>query len=103
MKILSGLAFVITLIVALVSWGLYVFEPNLLIGTPWGSWHLSFWIVGSFVLGIGVFGVYVFSGWINYQTSLRRRGRELRQTKSELETLKKQQIQEVPVIPDRPQ
>lgn len=101
MKFLSGLAFVITLFVALLSWGLYVFEPDLLIGTPWGSWHLAFWLVGSFVLGAIVFGVFVLISWINSQTSLRRRGRELRQTKNELEQLKKQQIQEIPVIPDR--
>ncbi len=103
MKILSGLAFIITLGVALVSWGLYIFEPDLLIGTPWGSLHLAVLMVGSFVLGALVFGVYVFTGWVNYQTSLSKRGRELRQTKTELENLKKQQIQETPVIPDRPQ
>ena len=90
MKVLNGLAFLVTLAVAVLAWLLYTFEPGLLLGTPWGSLHVSFMLVASFLLGAAVVGVYVLTGWVGYQSTLRRRGRELRQTQSELETLRNQ-------------
>jgi len=103
MKVLNALAFVITLLVGVVAWGLYTFEPGLLIGTPWGLVHLSLVMAGAFLLGAAVVAMYVLAGWATYQSVLSRRMRELRQAKNELEALKKQYPQEMPVIPDRQQ
>lgn len=103
MKVLNGLAFGITLLLGALTWGLYTFEPGLLLGTPWGTLHVSFLLAGSFVLGALVAGLYGLLNWINYQTLTSRRSRELRQAKSELEALKKQHPQELPIIPDREQ
>ena len=101
MKVLNGLAFVITLGVAILAWLLYTFEPSLLLGTPWGSLHIAFALVAAFVLGALVVGVYVLTGWAGYQSSSRRRERELRQTKSDLETLRNQQPEvKVTITPD---
>ncbi|WP_297854823.1 LapA family protein [Meiothermus sp.] len=101
MKVLNGLAFLITLLVAALTWALYLLEPGLLIGTPWGPLHVAFALLGAFVLGLGVTGLYVLTGWVNAQTALSKRNRELRQVRSELEALKKQHPEETPVIPDR--
>ncbi|MBF6596506.1 MAG: LapA family protein [Thermaceae bacterium] len=103
MAILNGLAFLITLAVGVMVWALYNFEPGLLLGTPWGRVHVALLLAGAFVLGAAVVGMYVLASWVTYRSRLSRHGRELRQTKGELESLKKQQIQEVPVIPDRTQ
>ncbi|GIW27217.1 MAG: hypothetical protein KatS3mg070_0580 [Meiothermus sp.] len=101
MKVLSALAFVIVLGVVALTWALYVFEPGLVIGTPWGLVHLSVLLAVAFGLGLGVMGLYVLTGWLNAQAALRQRNRELRQIKSELEALRKQHPEETPVIPDR--
>jgi len=102
MKVLSALAFAIVLGVAATTWALYVLEPGLLVGTPWGLVHLSLLLVAMFGLGLAVMGLYVFSGWWKAQAALSQRDRELRQVKGELEALKKQHPEESPVIPDRP-
>jgi len=101
MKVLSGLAFLILLTVGALAWALYALEPGLLLGTPWGLVHLSFLLLAAFGLGLGVMGLYGFAGWVNAQSVLRKRNRELRQVKAELEALKKQHPEETPVIPDR--
>lgn len=101
MKALSALAFVVVLGAVAVTWALYVLEPELKMGTPWGLVHLSVLLAGAFGLGLSVMGLYVFTGWINAQRSLSKRNRELRQVRRELEALKKQHPEELPVIPDR--
>jgi uncharacterized membrane protein len=101
MKVLNGLAFLILLAVAAFAWALYALEPGLMLGTPWGQVHLIFLLLGAFILGLVVMGLYVFTGWVNAQAVLNGRNRELRQVKAELEALKKQHPQETPVIPDR--
>jgi len=101
MKVLNALAFVVVLGVAALAWAVYVLEPGLLIGTPWGLVHLSFLLVTAFGLGLTVMGLYGLTGWLNAQAALNRRNRELRQVKAELEALKKQHPEETPVIPDR--
>ncbi|MCX7601273.1 MAG: LapA family protein [Meiothermus sp.] len=101
MKVLNGLAFLIVLVVAVLTWALYALEPGLLLGTPWGQVHLVFLLWGAFGLGLVVMGLYALTGWVNAQAALGRRNRELRQLKSELEALKKQHPEETPVIPDR--
>lgn len=103
MKVLNGLAFGITLAVGAVAWALHTFEPGLLLGTPWGTIHVGVLLVGSFLLGAAVAGMFGLTGWVGYQGVISRRSRELRQAKSELEALKKQHPQEVPIIPDRGQ
>jgi len=101
MKVLNGLAFLIVLFMAAGSWALYSLEPGLLLGTPWGHLHLVFLLLGAFVLGLAVMGLYVLRGWVNAQAASSKRSRELRQLRSELEALKQQHPQETPVIPDR--
>jgi membrane protein DedA with SNARE-associated domain len=101
MKVLNGLAFLILLAVAAFAWALYVLEPGLMLGTPWGQVHLVFLLLGAFVLGLAVMGLYVLTGWVNAQAALNKRNRELRQVRGELEALKKQHPEETPVIPDR--
>lgn len=101
MAILNGLAFLITLAVGVVVWAMYTFEPGLLLGTPWGRVHVALLLAGAFLLGGAMMGMYVLAGWVTCRTRLSRYGRELRQARGELDHLKKQQIQEVPVIPDR--
>lgn len=101
MKVLNGLAFLIVLAIAVLTWALYALEPGLLLGTPWGHVHLIFLLLGAFMLGLAVMGLYVLTGWANAQAALSKRNRELRQLRSELEALKQQHPQETPVIPDR--
>lgn len=101
MKVLNGLAFLILLAVAVFVWALYVLEPGLMLGTPWGQVHLVFLLLGAFLLGLAVMGLYVLTGWVNAQAALNKRNRELRQVRGELEALKKQHPEETPVIPDR--
>ncbi|WP_299433261.1 LapA family protein [uncultured Meiothermus sp.] len=101
MKVLNGLAFLIVLAIAATTWALYLLEPGLLLGTPWGHVHLVFLLLGAFGLGLAVMGMYVLTGWANAQAALSKRNRELRLVKSELEALRKQHPQETPVIPDR--
>lgn len=101
MAILNGLAFLITLAVGVLVWATYTLEPGLLLGTPWGRIHVALLLAGAFVLGAAVMGMYVLAGWVTYRTRLSRHGRELRQVRGELDSVKKKQIQEVPVIPDR--
>lgn len=101
MKALSTLAFVMVLGVVAVIWALYVLEPGLMMGTPWGLVHLSVLLAGAFGLGLSVMGLYVLAGWLSAQRALSKRNRELRQVRSELEALKKQHPEELPVIPDR--
>lgn len=101
MKALSALAFVTVLGVVVLTWGLYVLEPGLVLGTPWGLVHLSVLLAGAFALGLGVMGLYVLTVWLKAQAALSKRNRELRQVKSELEALKKQHPEELPIIPDR--
>lgn len=101
MKFLNGLAFLITLAIAAAAWALYSLEPGLLLGTPWGHVHLVFLILGAFVLGLAVMGLYVLAGWLYAQAALRKRYRELRQVQAELEALRREHPQETPVIPDR--
>lgn len=103
MKVLNGLVFAITLLLGVLTWGLYTFEPGLLLGTPWGTLHVSFLLAGSFVLGAAVTGLYGLLNWVNYQAQNSRRSRELRQARGELEALRKQHPQELPIIPDREQ
>lgn len=103
MKVLNALAFAITLGVALVAWGLYTYEPRLLLGTPWGPVHLAFALTGAFLLGAAVVGMYVLTGWVGYRQSLGQRTRELRAVRGELESIKRQHPVETPVIPDRQQ
>ncbi|MCS7059130.1 MAG: LapA family protein [Meiothermus sp.] len=101
MKLLSSLAFAVVLGVVAFTWGLYVLEPNLLLGTPWGPVHVALLVLASFSLGLLVMGLYVLSGWVNAQTALYRRSRELKQVREELQALKRQHPEEIPVIPDR--
>lgn len=101
MKVLNGLAFLIVLAVAALSWALYILEPGLSLGTPWGHVHLVFLLLGGFVLGLVVMGLYALRGWANARAALSKRNRELRQLRSELEALKKLHPEETPVIPDR--
>lgn len=101
MAILNGLAFLISLAVGMVVWALYTYEPGLLLGTPWGRVHVALLLGGAFLLGAAVAGMYVLAGWVTYRARLTRYERELRQARGELDGLKKGQIQEVPVIPDR--
>lgn len=101
MAILNGLAFLITLAVGGGVWAMYTYEPGLLLGTPWGRVHVALLLAGAFLLGAAVVGMYVLAGWVTYRTRLSRHGRELRRTRGELDALKKGQIKEVPVIPDR--
>lgn len=101
MKVLSTLAFAVMLGVAAVAWALYMLQPGLLIGTPWGLVHLSLLWAGAFGLGLVVMGLYVLTGWMRAQAALRQRNLELRRARGELEALKKQHPEETPVIPDR--
>ncbi|RIH85341.1 Lipopolysaccharide assembly protein A domain protein [Meiothermus luteus] len=101
MKLLSSLAFVIVLGVVAFVCGLYALEPGLLLGTPWGPVHVALLVLIAFGLGLLVMGLYVLSGWINAQTALYRRNRELKQMREELQALRKQHPEEIPVIPDR--
>ena len=99
--VLHWIAFVITLAVAGLCWGLYALQPNLLLGTPWGPVHVGFLVAGGFTLGVLVVGLYVLANWVRYRTALRSSGRELKQAKAEVALLKKSVIVETPVIPDR--
>ncbi len=101
MKVLNALAFLIMLAVAVAVWALYTLEPGLLLGTPWGMVHGAFVLLGAFVLGLLVMGLYGLTGWLGLQAALRRLNRELRQVRGELEALRQQHPQETPVIPDR--
>lgn len=99
MIVLNWLAFLIALAVAVVSWGLYTYQPELLLGTPWGPVHVGLLLAGSFALGVLVMALYALAWWIGLRRTLGRQGRELRQVRNEVETLKRAQAQEVPVAP----
>jgi uncharacterized membrane protein YciS (DUF1049 family) len=99
MIVLNWLAFLIALAVAAVSWGLYTYQPDLLLGTPWGPVHVGVLLAGSFALGVLVMALYALAWWIGLRRTLSRQGRELRQVRSEVETLKRTQAQEVPEQP----
>ncbi len=101
MKLLNGLAFLIVLAVAAGVWALYTLEPGLWLGTPWGAVHGAYLLLGAFALGLLVMGLYGLVAWVNAQTTLRRLRRELHEVRTELEALKQQHPQELPVIPDR--
>ncbi|WP_027892807.1 lipopolysaccharide assembly protein LapA domain-containing protein [Calidithermus chliarophilus] len=103
MIVLNWLAFLIALAVAAVSWGLYTYQPELLLGTPWGPVHVGILLAGSFALGALVMALYALAWWVGLRRTLGRRWRELRQVRSEVENLKRAQVQEIPVIPDRDQ
>lgn len=99
MIILNWLAFLIALAVAAVSWELYTYQPGLLLGTPWGPVHVGILLAGAFALGALVMALYALAWWIGLRRTLSRQGRELRQVRSEVETLKRAQVQEVPAAP----
>jgi uncharacterized membrane protein YciS (DUF1049 family) len=99
MIVLNWLAFLIALAVAVVSWGLYTYQPELLLGTPWGPVHVGILLAGSFALGVLVMALYALAWWIGLRRTLGRQGRELRQARNELEALKRPQAQEAPAAP----
>ena len=99
--VLHWVAFILTLGIAGLSWGLYALQPTLLLGTPWGLVHVGFLVAGAFVLGVLVVGLYVLANWVRYRGALRNSGRELKQARAEVALLKKSVIVETPVIPDR--
>lgn len=101
MIVLHWIAFVITLGVGGLSWGLYALQPTLLLGTPWGPVHVGFLIGGAFALGVLVIGLYMLANWVRYRGALGNSGRELKQVKAEVAQLKKNIIVETPMIPDR--
>ncbi|RIH88452.1 LapA family protein [Calidithermus roseus] len=99
MIVLNWLAFLIALVVVAVSWGLYTYQPELLLGTPWGPVHVGVLLAGSFALGVLVMALYALAWWIGLRRTLGRQGRELRQVRNEVETLKRAQTQEVSAAP----
>lgn len=103
MIVLNWLAFLIALFITALSWGLYTYQPELLLGTPWGPVHVGILLAGSFALGVLVMALYALAWWIGLRRTLGRQGRELRQVRSEVESLKRAQAQEVPAAPGREQ
>jgi type VI protein secretion system component VasK len=103
MRLVNWLAFLLTLAVALISWGLIIFEPQLRLGSPWGSFNIGFLIAGAYILGALVASFYMLAYWLSWRRTLRSQRSALAQVQKELESLRQARIQEVPVIPDRPQ
>ncbi|MCL4455506.1 MAG: LapA family protein [Deinococcus sp.] len=103
MKLLNWLAFLITLLVAGLSGLLYVADPLLLLGTPWGSVHLAWLVAGAFLLGAMVAGFYVMAYWFSVRKALGQRLREIKRMRADLEALKQKHVEEIPRIPDRPE